>query len=292
MSVLGASPRPPRLSFSLEGRRALVVGGAGHIGYACCEALADLGASVAIADVDRDRAEALAAQLAERTTGEVAGLRCDVTEESFDELRENVLTAFGGLDVLVYSAGMTGATRSTGWGGPFEDQGAAAWRLANEINVHGFFRLVQALVEDLRQSQGASVIAVSSIYATNGQRPDLYFGTEMSNPAAYGASKAALSQVVRWLSSTLAPAIRVNAVSPGGIAVDRIRRFRSDTRSLSHSPGWGSRKTLRVWCRCWPETRRATSRASTFRSTVATAPSDRTGGEPDRVGLWRSLPTS
>ena len=196
----------------------MVVGGAGHIGYACCEALADLGASVAIADVDRDRAEALAAQLAERTTGEVAGLRCDVTEESFDELRENVLTAFGGLDVLVYSAGMTGATRSTGWGGPFEDQGAAAWRLANEINVHGFFRLVQALVEDLRQSQGASVIAVSSIYATNGQRPDLYFGTEMSNPAAYGASKAALSQVVRWLSSTLAPAIRVNAVSPGGIA--------------------------------------------------------------------------
>jgi NAD(P)-dependent dehydrogenase (short-subunit alcohol dehydrogenase family) len=69
----------------------------------------------------------------------------------------------------------------------------------------------------LKESKGASIINIGSIYGEFGPDWRLYQGTEMANPAAYGVSKGGLMQLTRWLSTTLAPTVRVNAISPGGI---------------------------------------------------------------------------
>ena len=79
------------------------------------------------------------------------------------------------------------------------------------------FHLSRDLAHLLARSSNGSIVNVSSIYGEFGPDLELYEGLEMHNPAAYAASKAGLVQLTRWLSTVLAPAVRVNAVSPGGL---------------------------------------------------------------------------
>jgi NAD(P)-dependent dehydrogenase (short-subunit alcohol dehydrogenase family) len=76
----------------------------------------------------------------------------------------------------------------------------------------------------LRANTG-SVINIASIYGALGPDWRLYEGTALGNPAAYAASKGGLIQFSRWLATTLAPEVRVNTISPGGIARGQPERF-------------------------------------------------------------------
>ena len=83
----------------------------------------------------------------------------------------------------------------------------------------------------LEKSGAASVIQIASIYGMLGPDLRLYEGTGMGNPAAYAASKGGLLQMTRWLSTVLAPKVRVNAITPGGIwrrqAAEFVERYES-----------------------------------------------------------------
>jgi NAD(P)-dependent dehydrogenase (short-subunit alcohol dehydrogenase family) len=91
------------------------------------------------------------------------------------------------------------------------------WRRALEVNLTEPFVLIQAAANDLRASGRGSVINVSSIYGLVGPDWRLYDDTSLGNPAAYAASKGGLVQLTRWLATTLAPYVRVNAIAPGGV---------------------------------------------------------------------------
>ena len=121
------------------------------------------------------------------------------------------------LDILVCGAALVGDTSLAGWGVPFERQSSESWRRAIEVNLTSVFCLVQACLPLLRRSAAPSVVTIGSIYGVVGPDWALYDGTEMGSPAAYAASKGGLIQLTRWLATTLAPGIRVNCVSPGGI---------------------------------------------------------------------------
>lgn len=77
----------------------------------------------------------------------------------------------------------------------------------------------------LRTAEGASIINIASTYGMLGPDWSLYDGTTMGNPAAYGASKGGLIQFTRWLATTLAHAVRVNAISPSGIRINQPDQF-------------------------------------------------------------------
>ena len=77
----------------------------------------------------------------------------------------------------------------------------------------------------MKGQAGASIINIASIYASRGPSWKLYENTLMGNPAAYGVSKAGLVQLTRWMAATLAPFIRVNSISPGGIFRGQNERF-------------------------------------------------------------------
>jgi NAD(P)-dependent dehydrogenase (short-subunit alcohol dehydrogenase family) len=100
---------------------------------------------------------------------------------------------------------------------PFAEEGYDAWLKVMRVNLLAPFFLVQALHPLLKQSDDASVVNIGSIMACVGPDHSLYEGTDMTNPAAYSASKGGLLQTTRWLATVLAPEIRVNMVSPGGI---------------------------------------------------------------------------
>src|SRR5207244_7160576 len=108
---------------------------------------------------------------------------------------------------------------------PFAEQSIGTFRRALEVNLTSAFALTQVCAPLLAASGEGSVVNVLSIYALVGPDMRLYEGTAMGNPAAYAASKGGLLQLTRWLATVLAPGVRVNAVTPGGVSRNQPERF-------------------------------------------------------------------
>lgn len=205
-------------ALSLDGRRALVVGGGGHIGRAAAEALAELGAAIVLAD--RDEAgmaraledDGVAAACAARL---VVDLRDDAATRA---MVHQAIAALGGLDVIVHTAAFVNQANTQGFAAPFAEQRIDPWREALEINLTSAFSIVQEAAPTLAESGAGSVVLFGSIYGLGGPDARLYEGMKgVGNAAAYAASKGGVLQLTRWLATSLAPAVRVNAISPGGI---------------------------------------------------------------------------
>jgi NAD(P)-dependent dehydrogenase (short-subunit alcohol dehydrogenase family) len=201
---------------NLQGRVALITGGAGHIGLAIGEALAELGAAVAV--LDMAGCEAAAERLRDSYGVNTLPVQVDLNDEAVVRgAPEMVVEKLGRLDILVNCAGFGRAAKLDGWVTPFEQQSAETWRKALEINLTASFVLTQACTPALRASGHGSVVNISSIYGMVGPDMRLYEGSDRGNPAAYAASKGGLLQMTRWLATVLAPDIRVNAITPGGV---------------------------------------------------------------------------
>jgi NAD(P)-dependent dehydrogenase (short-subunit alcohol dehydrogenase family) len=211
---------------SLKGRVAVITGGAGHIGSAVADGLAELGASIALIDLNGDRSETVARDISRKWNGEAAGYTANLEVPgeilaTIDSIRDR----FRRVDIVVNCAALVGTTPLPGWLVPFEDQSPDTWRRAIEVNLTAPFILLQALSKDLRQSGHGSIVNVSSIYGLTAPDWRLYEGTDIASPAAYAASKAGLIQLTRWLSTTLAPHVRANAIAPGGVFRDTSEPF-------------------------------------------------------------------
>jgi NAD(P)-dependent dehydrogenase (short-subunit alcohol dehydrogenase family) len=203
---------------SLKGRAALVTGGAGHIGRAICEALAELGAGIAVLDVDEAACQKTAQDLSRRLDVRCLPLAVELTDEGArGAVCDRVLTEFDRLDVLVHCAAFVGVSKLDGWATTFERQSPAVFRQALDLNLAVPFALTQNCAKALARSGHGAVINIASIYGLVGPDPKLYEGSDLGNPAAYAASKAGLLQLTRWLATMLAPSVRVNAITPGGI---------------------------------------------------------------------------
>jgi NAD(P)-dependent dehydrogenase (short-subunit alcohol dehydrogenase family) len=212
---------------NLRGRVALVTGGAGHIGRAFCSALAERGARVVVIDVVANRCRETAAQIRGRYKVAALPLVADLADErQVKAVAPKVLREFGRIDILVNTAAMVGTSSLKGWAVPFAQQRADSWRQALEVNLTAAFLLTQACAPALGRSGRGSVINVGSIYGLVGPDLGLYEGTSMGNPAAYAASKGGLFAMTRWLATVLAPKVRVNAVTPGGVLRDQPAPFR------------------------------------------------------------------
>ncbi len=203
---------------NLTGRVAVVTGGAGHIGSALCEALAELGASVVVLDRGNDACREKAAALHETYEVPTLALTVDLADET--ETRavcSRVQQEFGRLDILVNCAAFVGTSDLAGWVTTFEKQSTESWRKAVELNLTAPFVLTQSCAEALAQSGRGAVINVGSIHGVVGPDMRLYENTTMGNPAGYAASKGGLLQLTRWLATVMAPRVRVNLITPGGV---------------------------------------------------------------------------
>jgi NAD(P)-dependent dehydrogenase (short-subunit alcohol dehydrogenase family) len=202
----------------MRGRVALITGGAGKIGSAMAEALAELGADIVLLDVNATALEETANRIADQYGVQVNGLALDLEDElALQTAPSQISELHGKLDVLVNNAAFVGTSAMSGWATSFEKQSVETWKRAMDVNLTSAFALTQGCTDLLRQSGYASVINIASIYGIHGPDLTLYEGTEMGNPAAYAASKGGLLQLTRWLSTVLAPDVRVNAISPGGV---------------------------------------------------------------------------
>ncbi len=203
---------------SLKGRQALITGAAGGIGRVIAQTLAELGANLLLVDLPGAQYGTIVQEIEQDWGVKVQTLDCDLElQGDRDRLIGAVLQQDSGLDVLVNNAAFVGTSGLQGWVTDFEQQTVETWRRALEVNLTAAFDLCKGFAPLLKQSKGGSIINIASIYGTYGPDYSLYAGTEMGNPAAYAVSKGGLIQLTRWLATTLAPQVRVNTISPGGV---------------------------------------------------------------------------
>lgn len=225
-----------RTLMDLSGRRALITGAAGGLGRVMADSLAELGADLLLVDLPGAATHALAEDLTAHHGIKATSLSCDLEDVAQREALAVQVLADGGLSVLVNNAAFVGSSGLTGWAEPFEGQSVETWRRAVEVNLTSVFHLCQLFTPAMRKAPGGSVVNIASIYGQWGPDWSLYEGTSMANPAAYAASKGGVIQFTRWLATTLGPDVRVNAISPGGVARGQPENFvaRYEARTPLH----------------------------------------------------------
>lgn len=219
---------------NLKGRRALITGATGGIGKVMADTLAELGADLVLVDRPDSNFQSLTETLTQRWGIKVQHRHCDLEQqEQRTELMDWLKSSSEGLNILINNAAFVGTSELQGWAVPFEEQTIETWRRAIEVNLTAAFDLSKGLAQLLRHSTGANIVNIASIYGSYGPDWNLYEGTSMSNPGAYAASKGGLLQLTRWLATTMAPSVRVNAISPGGIVRNQqdifVKRYEKRT---------------------------------------------------------------
>jgi len=211
---------------NLNGRRALITGATGGLGKIIAETLAELGADLVLVDQHDSDFDSLSKKLAASWDVNVEYHFCDLEDQ---RQREKLILLLKSedqkLNILINNAAFVGTLDLNGWAVPFEEQTVETWRRALEVNLTAIFDLCKGLMPLIKASEGASIINIASIYGLQGPDWSLYEGTKMANPAAYGVSKGGLIQFTRWLSTTIGPKVRVNAISPGGIYREQPELF-------------------------------------------------------------------
>ena len=212
--------------FSLEGKKIAITGAAGHLGAALASVVAQAGADLYLVDRDAAGLDLVASSFGARAKGSVDLFVADLEDQN---ARAAFVAELGSktarLDGLVHNAAFVGTSDLEGWAVAFKDQSLETWRRALEVNVTAPFHLTQLTLPLLEAASAPSVVTIGSVHGIVGPDWRLYEGLEMANPAAYAASKAALIQLTTWLATTLAPVIRCNSVSPGGIERSQPSKF-------------------------------------------------------------------
>src|SRR5579883_3230765 len=194
----------------LNGRSAVVTGGAQGFGRAIAERFAASGASVAIWDHDLALAENTAAAIGDAARA----FKVDVTDTAaVERARDETLKAFGKIDILVNNAGIAGINKPV-WETDLEE-----WRKVLRINLDGPFICCKAIVPAMLKAGYGRIVNVASVAGKEGN----------PNASHYSASKAALIALTKSLGKELATSnIRVNCVTPATARTEILAQMKPE----------------------------------------------------------------
>ena len=196
----------------LAGRRAIVTGAGNGIGRAIALAFAAEAADVLCADIAVDDAERVAAEINDAGGGRAAAQLCDVADSvSAQQAVTAAVDAFGGLDTVVCNAAVFSPITT------IADMTEHDWRQALNVNLTGAFHICKYAIPHLRAAGGGGIILMASQMAR----------VANAGQAAYCTTKGALVQLAKGMALDHAEDnIRVNTLSPGGVATGRLaKRF-------------------------------------------------------------------
>jgi NAD(P)-dependent dehydrogenase (short-subunit alcohol dehydrogenase family) len=197
----------------LDGRRAVVTGGAQGIGRAVAERLLASGAAVALWDRDQALVDATRAELASQ--GTVQALAVDVTDlDAVESATARTRQTLGGIDILINNAGIAGPNH------PLWEYPPEAWRQVVEIDLNGVFHCCRAVVPLMIAQNYGRIVNVASIAGKEGN----------PSASAYAAAKAGVIALTKALGKELATHdIAVNCITP---AAARTRIFDQITKEF------------------------------------------------------------
>ena len=221
----------PFADFRMDGHQAIVTGGAQNIGAAIARSFAGAGAKVMIADLNGEKAEATAAEIAAQTGSEVLGMACNVTERSdIDACVARTAEAFGGISTLV---------NNVGWGRAYPDPldvPVEDMLESYKLNTLAAQNMTGACRPHLLEAENAAVINSGSLV---GFLPAFDF-------IAYSAAKAGLNHMMLGLAHYFAKKVRVNTVLIGTVLTpgyadagldEKVQEALAHPDSLTGRPG-------------------------------------------------------
>ncbi|GHC36318.1 3-oxoacyl-ACP reductase [Alcaligenes pakistanensis] len=190
-----------------ENKTVLITGAGQGIGRAYAHEFAKAGAAVVIADLNIEKAQAVAAEILAEN-GKALAVKVDVSDDkSTAEMVAQAVKAFGTVDVLINNAAVFSTLKMK----PFEEIDADEWDFVMGVNARGVFNCVKAVSPFMKKQQSGKIINISSSVVVTGR----------ANYAHYVASKGAVVALTRALATELGEyCINVNAISPHGIVTE------------------------------------------------------------------------
>jgi len=203
--------------FSLDGKVAVVTGGAGHLGYYISLALAEAGAEVYLGSTNYEKCRAAAARISEKTGRQAKGVFIDIrSTEVIRKSFADIALETGQIDILVNNA-----FYCSGQGADIEERD---WQIGLDGTVGSVYRATQGVVPFMEKTKTGSIINIASMYGMVSPDHSVYNKPEYANPPNYGAGKAAVIQFSRYAACHLAKkGIRVNSVSPGPFPTAQVQ---------------------------------------------------------------------
>jgi NAD(P)-dependent dehydrogenase (short-subunit alcohol dehydrogenase family) len=216
--------------FSLKDKTAIVTGALGLLGKKHCEALAEAGANVVVADINEAASESFALSLGENH----GGLKVDVTSErSLKIARDKILTRYGSIDILVNNAAINDMFENPGLAkelSAFENYPLDAFKKSLDVNVTGVFLASQVFGSVMAEQGSGSIINIASTYGIVGPDQSIYRNergeqTFYKSPV-YPVTKGAVVNFTRFLAAYWGhKGVRVNTLSPGGVENEQNEFF-------------------------------------------------------------------
>ena len=213
-------------NIELKPQTALITGAAGYIGSALALELARTYSHLILVDINENELNRLKNEISINSKVNINIHKCDMSnKKDLENLADDLDKKYSVIDAIFNAIGMVGTDTMEGWNTDFTKHSYEAWQKCLDVNVSCIFFLIQKVHHLMKKSPYASIVNISSIYGVTAPDWSLYEDTDINNPAAYSVSKAGLVHMTKWLASKLAPEIRVNCISPGGIKRNQEKSF-------------------------------------------------------------------
>ena len=198
----------------LAGRSALITGAAQGIGAETARLFAAQGCKVAVVDIDTDNGNKVAAAISAKG-GTAQAFKCDITDAtSVEQTIADIVQAFGGIDIVINCAGGYKQLATV------EDMSIEEWDRTVALNLRSVFLICKMAIPLLKKSKAGRIINVSSISGRT---------VHAASSPAYGAAKAGVTQLTRFLAYQLGPDnITANAIAPITTLTPRVAALRTE----------------------------------------------------------------
>lgn len=198
--------------FKLDGKVAIVTGGAMGLGKAMATALAQAGANIVIADINEAIADNTAKEISETENVEAIALKVDVTNpDAVNQMVEEVTNQFNKIDILVNNAGMTINAKA-------EEMSFEDWNKVINLNLNGIFLVAQSVGRVMIKQGYGSIINTSSMSGLIANKPQ--------EQCSYNASKAGVIMLTKSLAMEWSKYnVKVNTIAPGYMKTELTKPF-------------------------------------------------------------------
>jgi NAD(P)-dependent dehydrogenase (short-subunit alcohol dehydrogenase family) len=203
----------------------IVTGGAGQLGSAFCSEFDRLGNTVVMADLNLEMCESRIKELGLKNA---IPLKLDVTDnKNIEEAFAEVVKKFGRIDILINNAGIAVFT-------PYQTRTFEEFDSVMKVNVYGTFFCAREALKYMEEKETGCIINIASLYGIVSSDPRIYGDSGRNSSEVYGASKAGVIQMTKYLAVHVkSKNIRINSISPGGIFNNQkeffVKNYKSKT---------------------------------------------------------------